>query len=718
VAAESGNTDFCIRTSGSAWGRPVFRDGGNDFLCQGNGTSSQPGGLSYGQSTIPFAVPAGKIDVKAIPAGSTCAAAATSELDGVAVPTKGAITLMRYAGGVSSPEKISALPEEASAAVGSTSVRVVNALSGGESINVGFASGATLPATITTQLFTTPIPPGADPSAQKTQVGPVDSFGYLQLIPQVFHLAASYSTDAANNAITLYGLPQNVDVATFYVLGDPKDTSNKHPVTGLYCEDTQSVFGSGTFDAGTVDAGGFDTQDAKLLAQCTFAPLSDLSIDMVNASLYGANAPFEDQRRSQLIADVAARTSDIICVVEADDLNLDRAALASAAKANNAQGGPGQFQYSYMVTTTGATPPSNPSDVPAVAPSTPPCGGIVPAGLVDNVYTCVEQKCSTVSGGDPNGTGILNGTTQCLSAECITPFGELYTYPLQYNEPPGSLRYQEDYCFDCTVYYFTSEETFATGKNDCTQNSAPPFAYDGQTPSMILSHYPLVNTSSYNFPSTGYRRAILKAQVQLENQTIDFFCGQLISPLIDSSLPYTGNYGSDALADGGQANGWEQEQDLQAQEGLKWIQAQIKADGLPAIVAMDLHSDDPGSSAAEDGGLAPISPEVFDLFSAAVTPASGLPALAPATVPGSPPGCDYCPAPENVYNAGTPPYEFMHAYLSGFPQNATEAETLWGNDNSEVTLTSGPDQPAPPGGTGPIFEYYAHNYTILRPQAQ
>jgi hypothetical protein len=231
---------------------------------------------------------------------------------------------------------------------------------------------------------------------------------------------------------------------------------------------------------------------------------------------------------------------------------------------------------------------------------------------------------------------------------------------------------------------------------------------------MILSHYPLVNTTSYNFPSTGYRRAILKAQVQLENQTIDFFCGQLISPLIDSSLPYTGNYGSDVLPDGGQGNGWEQEQDLQAQEGLAWIQAQIKADGLPAIVAMDLHADDPGSSTAEDGGLAAISPEVFDMFSAG---ASGTPALAPAIVQGSPPGCDYCPAPENPYNAGTPPYEFMHTYVSGFPLNATQSETLWGTDNTEVQIPSNlPDQPAPAGGTGPIFEYYAHNYTILRPQ--
>ena len=72
VAAVAGNTDFCVRTSGTAWGRPIFRDGGNDSLCLG--TSSQPGGLSYAESTVPSAVAPGNIDVKAIPSGQTCAA--------------------------------------------------------------------------------------------------------------------------------------------------------------------------------------------------------------------------------------------------------------------------------------------------------------------------------------------------------------------------------------------------------------------------------------------------------------------------------------------------------------------------------------------------------------------------------------------------------------------------------------------------------------------
>jgi hypothetical protein len=58
----------------------------------------------------------------------------------------------------------------------------------------------------------------------------------------------------------------------------------------------------------------------------------------------------------------------------------------------------------------------------------------------------------------------------------------------------------------------------------------------------------------------------------------------------------------------------------------------------------------------------------------------------------------------------------MHAYVQGFPTNATQSETLWGNDSTFVVISQGvPGEVTPPGGTGPLLEYYAHNYQILRP---
>jgi hypothetical protein len=69
----------------------------------------------------------------------------------------------------------------------------------------------------------------------------------------------------------------------------------------------------------------------------------------------------------------------------------------------------------------------------------------------------------------------------------------------------------------------------------------------------------------------------------------------------------------------------------------------------------------------------------------------------------------------NPYNGGTPPHQMLHVFLSGFPAGATMSETLWGNDSSEVPLTSGPDQSAPASGRGPLLEYYGHEVTVLAP---
>ncbi len=717
VAAVAGNTDFCIKPSGtSSWGRPIFRDGGNDGLCLG--TTAQPGGLAYTQATVPFAVPDGKIDVKAIPAGQTCAAKATSETDGVTVgdSTKGAavMTLIRYGGG-STTEAISALPELAPGALPQTDTafRIVNAMSTTRSVDWGFSQASALPATID-QLVdqaTSPIPPGATtPGSTKSSLLTIDPpSGYAGLLPQLFHMGVAYADDPSNTAITLFQLPFNVITGTFYAIGDPTDPHNLHPATGLFCLDKVSVSGSGTFDAGVGDAG-LTAEDTQILQQCTLAPLPLLSVDVVNVSLYGAEAPFESQRKLQLFKDIPARTSDFLCMLEVDRLGDKQTFITNAAAAQS-NGAPGHYPYSFMVTTDESTPPSNPIDVQQGG-STEPCGsGAVDPTNVQKVYTCVENNCSTTGGGDPNGQGTLNGTAQCLSASCTLPFAKFYS-PLTSSSTPQEIA--NDACFDCMVYYLTDDSTIATGETNCTTQSSPPLAFGGQMPPMILSHYPInqSTSTSYVLPATGYRRGVLKAQITLENnQVVDFFCGELSSPLIDSLIPYTGAYGSD-FSDGGTTNGWEEEQDKQAAEAIAWIQSEIAKDKVPAIVAMDLHSDDPSNAADfEDGGLTSISPEVVDMF---VAPTAG---LKPAVPTAPTVFCDYCPAPTNVYNEGTPPYEFIHTFTVGFPNNATQSETLWGTDNSEVTIPPGlPDQPQPDmQGTGPILEYYAHNYTILRP---
>ena len=50
-----------------------------------------------------------------------------------------------------------------------------------------------------------------------------------------------------------------------------------------------------------------------------------------------------------------------------------------------------------------------------------------------------------------------------------------------------------------------------SAQSGCATQAVAPFFFEGQTPEMILSHYPITGTASYVLPSTGYRLAVLKA---------------------------------------------------------------------------------------------------------------------------------------------------------------------------------------------------------------
>ena len=192
----------------------------------------------------------------------------------------------------------------------------------------------------------------------------------------------------------------------------------------------------------------------------------------------------------------------------------------------------------------------------------------------------MEQSCAS----PPGATGALL-PTGCLTNQCASQLGAL-----RYGTDPAS-----QVCFDCLIYYGVSELPLAHDQQQCTTVATPPFAFDGMTPLMILSRYPLANTRAYNLPATGFRRAVLYAQVQLEDQSVDFYCAQLSSPYIDSELPYTGNYGVDGakqpLPDGGQTsgNGWEDEQNVQVEQVISFVQR--TSGSRPAILAGDWHAE-------------------------------------------------------------------------------------------------------------------------------
>lgn len=664
------DVDFCIRPTGSAeWGTPVFAHGGPS--CQS--------GLEYAQSTVPFAVPTGSIDVESIPAGSPCSATPTSQVTNVAVgngtPAGGApvVTIIRM-GGASIPEQIVALPEEsANTTVHSDLLRFVNTLSGGGPINLGLAVSPTLPTQLT-GLLPQPIAPGSvePPVSTVPQLGSVDAQGYVAFLPLDVDLGVVFQGQTA--ALFVVQTPVAPVEDSVFAIGDPADPA--HPVRGLVCPED-------ALDS-TADAG----HAGSLLAPCVLTSLPSLAVDTFNLSLYGADAPFPDQRRPYVFAAIAARTSDLMCVLEADS-DADKATLAKQASS--------QFPYAFYATTTLDTAPTDPTGldggIPA-APTAAPCAG----QNLDPVYQCVAANCVP---GDAGVEGTIQ-TASCLTGSCISELSSFYL-----------VSPQQTACLDCMIYNFVSEP-LSVGQSECTTDKRAPFAFAGMTPSMILSHYPLADTQAFILPSTGFRRAVLYATVQLEDQDIDFYCAQLSSALISQLIPYEGQYGQDGTLtspDGGTRpeSGWEVEQNLQVQKVIAFIRARSQATGRPAIIAGDWHAT---IGVTGDGGapiLVDTSPEVM----AALDSSHGG-AFARAVPPNHVPSCEFCPAPENPYNGQTPPEDMTQTFLFNFPAAQTIDDEMWGTDPTVVPLQSIPHEPAP-GPTGPISEYYPRLVRVVRP---
>ena len=202
---------------------------------------------------------------------------------------------------------------------------------------------------------------------------------------------------------------------------------------------------------------------------------------------------------------------------------------------------------------------------------------------------------------------------------------------------------------------------------------------------------------------------MLYAQVALEDQSVDFYCAQLSSPLEDAVVPYTGSYGQDGvLPDGGRENGWEDEQDLQVERAIAFVEKTSGASGRPAIIAGDWHSS--VAAQGSDGGVlvATQSPEVLAALRSAFS------AQEP---PGYVEGCNYCPSPDNAYNGSIAPADYTHTFLEGFAPGSITDDEYWGTANGVVPVAGVPYEPPPDGGTGPVFEFYPRVVQVVRPPA-
>jgi hypothetical protein len=672
--------DVCVRASGTDWGRPVVRDGGTSCAAQLSKDSNKNPGFVYGDVTTPFVSPSAKIDVKMIAAGGTCSAAALTEGDGLTLDATAVNTILRIGGASGVPETIIALPEASMASPSSTNLRFVHAMPGLGPIDLGSTSSTSLPTTLSGAPLVTPA------VAYGTTVGPssmaltvLESNGYITLPSATINLAGAVAP-GTGKAVFLQTVGNTNFNYSLYAIGVAGD--NTHPQQSLLCKEEVSPTPPAAGSALTL----LETSGkAGSGADCVYGPLPSISVDVFNPALYGPNAPYEDQRRPvntpAIPNAINASGADFLCLLEVDRPE-DQQAIISATQAT--------YPSSYTITTTESTPFTNPKDqngqVPAAA-TVPPCGGSVPSSDVDAVFSCVEQYCSTKPN-DP--TGVLQSTTDCLSENCAGPI----------------LAVEADSvaCYDCLIDGMASDEEWGSIESACETNPAASIGFNGENASMILSKYPLTNTDSFILPATNYRRAVLYAQVQLEDQSVDFYCGFFITTLIASDLPFLGPYGGPADAGLSSADEYGNEQDYEAQQLTQWVQ--MKSAGRPAIIMGDWHSSVAAPMGTPDAGV----PQPQALNPMAMTIMGSATGFTAASAADFPLQCTYCPSSLNPYNGQNSDF-INQPFLYNWPNASTAVkdESVLFTDNTAI-------QGLPNGATGPLSSYYGLNITVIRPQ--
>jgi hypothetical protein len=627
LVTSNDKVDFCVRTTGGSYFRPVLRGGG----------TSCPNGYAYGELSAPFAAPAGKLDVKAIASGQTCSAPALSEVIGVNVSADVGVTFARIGGGAV-PEQLVTSRETTLVDPNTQKIRVLHAINGVGPLYFGTSSNARLPAAIETRFETDPIPYGGGlkPNGQTINGFSIDENGYF--IGPAAAVVFGLAKDGDTKALLIEATTRASERRSLFAIGDPSTIA--FPVRGLACED------------GALTSDGLQTS-------CVFTPLPTLSVDTFNATLYGGGAPEESARRAAILANVPKRTSDVMCLLELSNID-DRNAIAAAAKSS--------FPYSYMVTTDLNTLPTDPSDahgnVPALQ-TTPPCA---PSNAmdVDATLACIKAKgCE-----DANDT-IKSGGGQCV-AQCAVSFLPLL------NDAPR--------CWDCLLVDLLSYHPAPAVKTRCETDPRDGYNFDGQTPSMVLSRYPLMNADAFILPSWAYRRAVIYAELALEQgTTVDFYCAQMPSVTISTVVPYAGYYGNGG---GTSEDSYRQEQLLAATKTIAWMKQ--KSGDRPAILAGDWHGTPRSGHTVDD---------ILTLLRNTKELTEALPPN--ATLP-----CTYCASPQNKYNS-TESYTWLDTFLYKFGAASAPEAGVFFDDPTLAALSDGTH--------GPLSETYGWNVRVVRP---
>lgn len=528
LVPEDAEVDVCVRQSGGDFTRPIFRGGG----------TACPAGLEYTQATAPFGVQSGKIDVKVVPAGSTCAGKTLAKIDGVPIAPGSSTTIIR-AGNAKLGQTMRAYPESVGAvASGKQLVRLVHAAPGAGRMSIGLATDSRLPADIQKLILAEPLDYlQATTSQTKLESFSVNADGYLELPGTPINVGAAPVGEIKATLVT--PLPGAEAPRSVFIIGDPADPY--FPVRALTCGDAEN--------------------DGPLLTKCTASALGTISVVAVNAFLYGSFADDEAVRRPFALDAMAKHDADLMCI-SAISRKSDRDALVAKAKEA------GIYAYSITAESSLDTPPTDPANQTGALPApydVPACGGTNNPEEVEAALGCLMARCSTT--GTPD--GFLSGGSECISKSCGGFFVPLLA---------GDVNQRR--CFNCVVISSLSDDTHAQTKTTCTTELRDYKAFMGQTSSMVLSRYPLSDVETYYLPSTSYQRVVHYAKVEHEpGKKVDFFCGEL-SAAFGTLVPYHGFYAPDASKDP-----WFQEQMWQAQKVVDYVNK--KSEGRPAIITGD-----------------------------------------------------------------------------------------------------------------------------------
>jgi len=599
LVPNASKVDFCLIPKDPDAGAPPF-----PFI---KSHGSECPALGYGQVLRPQSIEPGEYEVHVVPANAADCSAASSSVAQVQVNAGTTMTIARVGGANQIPEKVVALPEIKAK---DGNIRFVHGVATSERLFFGATSQGQMPARFINNVSGVDgVEFGSVPlKSEGTVFGPINEAGYLN--PLNVELPLGAARKGAENAI-LSDLIKGQEVSIFAV-GIPE--SYEYPVRAVICQES--------------DFDGFFTR-------CHQSALPQVTVDSVNAGLYGLFAPFEAERRPEVIKAVSELETDFVCVQESAR-DADREAMIAAAAAA------GILKYSYNPEFGEGTPFTNPKDQAGNTPADlgAPCGEPEVLALSDAAMECIQTNCST-DPNDPNAK--LKGGADCLSSKCLTSLIVMI----------GSKDIAQRRCVACLLVNLMSEETLAGAGDECSLNAKAGYAFQGKSPELLLSRFPLTGTETYVLNSTSYRRAVLHATAEVaEGVSVDVYCAQF-SYIHGITFPYSGFYGAETNVDGTVVESWHSENYLQAQRTIEWVKSRQAPQGI-AIIAGDFSSSEEvkENDVVKVDSLNPVTVQLLRKEFVEAVP------------PGWQPLCNFCATPENPYG-GKPAYWLSHIFTYG-----------------------------------------------------